>query len=57
MGDDPDLYRTLIPLVRLDRSRPSRPTGSRDSLVTEVAPLRDLILRTQRNVLPGFYYS
>jgi hypothetical protein len=46
MGDDLVLYRTFIPLGRLDRLRPSRPAGSRDPLVTEVAPLRDLILRT-----------
>jgi hypothetical protein len=46
MGNDPVLYRTFIPLGRLDclrLSRPdrlvdSRPTGSRDPLVTEVAP-------------------
>jgi hypothetical protein len=38
MGDDPALYRTFILSGRLDRSRPSRPAGSRDPMVAVVAP-------------------
>jgi hypothetical protein len=47
MGDDPDLYRTFTPSGRPDRLRPSRPAGSRDPVVAEVAPFRDPILRTE----------
>jgi hypothetical protein len=37
MGDDLVLYRIFIFSSRLDRSRPSRPAGSRDPIVAEIA--------------------
>jgi hypothetical protein len=57
MDNDLVLYRTFIPLSRLDRLRLSRPAGSRDPLVTEIAPLRDLLLHKKGVSSQGFYYN